>query len=583
MPDPDLHEFQRHMALAGIGKRRTSKNPTPRPQKKKTQPLFGFDNDEDMPPVQITDDDDPALQLAMKESLESQEEADLRRALEASQDGPQWTGTSTDAGLDVSEIAASEASDGDELYVPGRLETVLAIANAGPTPKAVIRQLSSLPQTSFFNAPKLLVDHPTSPSPASSELEYLDEVPLPPPQATSPTAASPTTPKGGAGLQAGVSARPTTSESPQVQPMEEPTGTASDSDEDMELVPMSTPEKSTTLPETPNRKDLVSTDRHTTASGRVHFEDDVLSTGQASATSTPSESHAPHSLHEPAIPDPALSEEERAISDWSRSPSPVADALFASDTATSKAPAVDDESWDAAQEMDPHAEEGEFARFLSQVKGKDLDDVRREIDEEIKSLNQQKKAAMRDSEDITQQMIAQIMVSPCYVLRPPSCYFFFMPAQVLLRLFGIPYITAPMEAEAQCAALVELGLVEGIITDDSDVFLFGGARVYKNMFNQSKTVECFFLADFARELGLDREKLVQLAYLLGSDYVDGLPGVGPVVAMELLKEFSGDDCLQEFRDWWQRVQSGRDKPEETKTNFRRRFVGAITVTSCVVK
>jgi DNA excision repair protein ERCC-5 len=60
--------------------------------------------------------------------------------------------------------------------------------------------------------------------------------------------------------------------------------------------------------------------------------------------------------------------------------------------------------------MDAHAEEGEFARFVSQVKGRDLDDVRAEIDEEIKSLNQQRKAAMRDSEDITQQMISQIMV-----------------------------------------------------------------------------------------------------------------------------------------------------------------------------
>lgn len=142
----------------------------------------------------------------------------------------------------------------------------------------------------------------------------------------------------------------------------------------------------------------------------------------------------------------------------------------------------------------------------------------------------------------------------------------------MLRLFGIPYITAPMEAEAQCAALVELGLVEGIITDDSDVFLFGGARVYKNMFNQSKTVECFFLADFARELGIDREKLVHLAYLLGSDYVEGLPGVGPVVAMELLKEFPGNDSLHKLKDWWQRVQSGRDKVEESQSNFRRRFV-----------
>lgn len=233
--------------------------------------------------------------------------------------------------------------------------------------------------------------------------------------------------------------------------------------------------------------------------------------------------------------------------EWSRSPSPVgADVL-----PTLHSEAKTDEDWDAAQEMDPQAEEGEFARFVSQVKGKDLEVVRHEIDEEIRVLNQQRKAALRDSEDITQQMISQIML--------------------MLRLFGIPYITAPMEAEAQCAELVRLGLVEGIITDDSDVFLFGGLRVYKNMFNQSKTVECFLLSDLSRELGLARDALVRLAYLLGSDYVEGLPGVGPVVAMELMQEFPGEDGLHKFKDWWSKVQSGRDRAEDNKTKFRKRF------------
>jgi DNA excision repair protein ERCC-5 len=150
----------------------------------------------------------------------------------------------------------------------------------------------------------------------------------------------------------------------------------------------------------------------------------------------------------------------------------------------------------------------------------------------------------------------------------------------MLRLFGIPYITAPMEAEAQCAALAELGLVDGIITDDSDVFLFGGARVYKNMFNQSKTVECFLAADLVRELGLHRDTLIHLAYLLGSDYVEGLPGVGPVVAMELLKEFPGHNGLFKFREWWQKVQSGRDTPEETASKFRKRFVSQTSWYAC---
>ncbi|KAF7970071.1 hypothetical protein HWV62_25044 [Athelia sp. TMB] len=233
------------------------------------------------------------------------------------------------------------------------------------------------------------------------------------------------------------------------------------------------------------------------------------------------------------------------LGDWSRSPSPAAGPSVAIPGGKNE------ETWDAAQEMDVVAEEGEFARFVSQVKGRNVETVRAEIDQEIKSLHQQRKAALRDSEDITQQMIAQIML--------------------MLRLFGIPYITAPMEAEAQCAELVSLGLVEGIITDDSDVFLFGGQRVFKNMFNQSKTVECFFLSDLSRELGLDRSTLVRLAYLLGSDYVEGLPGVGPVVAMELLREFPGEDGLHKFKEWWVKVQSGKDRPEDNKSKFRRRF------------
>lgn len=129
-----------------------------------------------------------------------------------------------------------------------------------------------------------------------------------------------------------------------------------------------------------------------------------------------------------------------------------------------------------------------------------------------------------------------------------------------------------MEAEAQCAELVSLGLVDGVITDDSDVFLFGASRVFKNMFNQSKTVECFLSADLERELGLDRDTLIQLAYLLGSDYTEGLSGVGPVVAMELLKEFPGKDGLWKFKEWWMKVQSGKDSEKESGTKFRKMFV-----------
>lgn len=47
----------------------------------------------------------------------------------------------------------------------------------------------------------------------------------------------------------------------------------------------------------------------------------------------------------------------------------------------------------------------------------------------------------------------------------------------LLALFGVPYLEAPAEAEAQCAVLTELGFCEGVISDDSDSLVFGAKNV----------------------------------------------------------------------------------------------------------
>ncbi|EEA21983.1 DNA repair protein rad2 [Talaromyces marneffei ATCC 18224] len=194
------------------------------------------------------------------------------------------------------------------------------------------------------------------------------------------------------------------------------------------------------------------------------------------------------------------------------------------------------------------AETEEHARFVSEFNKKTQIENARDFEQELKQLRNQQKKDRRDADEIS-----QIMVSEC---------------QQLLRLFGLPYITAPMEAEAQCAELVSLGLVDGIVTDDSDTFLFGGTRIYKNMFNQSKFVECFLSNDLEKEYALDRVKLIQFAHLLGSDYTEGIPGVGPVTALEIITEFNN---LEEFRDWWMQVQMGVEIPNDPHQQFRKKF------------
>lgn len=74
----------------------------------------------------------------------------------------------------------------------------------------------------------------------------------------------------------------------------------------------------------------------------------------------------------------------------------------------------------------------------------------------------------------------------------------------LLDLFGVSYIQAPQEAEAQCAVLNTMGLVDGVITDDGDAFLFGAQHVYRHVFRESRFVECYEAGAIREELGLDR-------------------------------------------------------------------------------
>uniref|UniRef100_A0A8C9VYR9 Excision repair cross-complementation group 5 n=1 Tax=Scleropages formosus TaxID=113540 RepID=A0A8C9VYR9_SCLFO len=153
----------------------------------------------------------------------------------------------------------------------------------------------------------------------------------------------------------------------------------------------------------------------------------------------------------------------------------------------------------------------------------------------------------------------------------------YLESQELLRLFGVPYFVAPMEAEAQCAVLERLDQTHGTITDDSDIWLFGGRHVYKNFFTHNKYVELYQYLDIQNQLGLDQSKLINLAYLLGSDYTEGVPGVGYVTGMEILNEFPGLglEPLTNFSKWWSEAQENKKlapNPNDTKVKKKLRKI-----------
>ena len=109
----------------------------------------------------------------------------------------------------------------------------------------------------------------------------------------------------------------------------------------------------------------------------------------------------------------------------------------------------------------------------------------------------------------------------------------------LLRMLGVTVVRAEAEGEALCALLNQRGIVDGIISNDADVFLFGGLTVYtrftlKDLENRTvmkydadKLRATVAGTGARRSIPLDRKDLIAFALLTGSDMCDnGVKDIG---------------------------------------------------------
>jgi Holliday junction resolvase YEN1 len=130
-----------------------------------------------------------------------------------------------------------------------------------------------------------------------------------------------------------------------------------------------------------------------------------------------------------------------------------------------------------------------------------------------------------------------------------------------LRYFGIPAHRAPGEAEAECARMQELGVVDAVYSQDSDALMFGcdylirdnriakvqgsSDRSKENTQKNAKTVRVVRGDEIKAKHNLDREGLVPYAMLCGGDYNEqGLPKCGPALAKRAINHGLGKSLFQ---------------------------------------
>lgn len=121
----------------------------------------------------------------------------------------------------------------------------------------------------------------------------------------------------------------------------------------------------------------------------------------------------------------------------------------------------------------------------------------------------------------------------------------------LLKYMGIPFINAPGEAEAQCAALVKAGKVYATGTEDMDALTFGTTVLLRNLTvaeARKLPIKEYYYNRVLEELGLTKDEFIDLCILLGCDYCDSIRGIGPKRAIDLIKQHKTIDEILKHLD-----------------------------------
>lgn len=130
----------------------------------------------------------------------------------------------------------------------------------------------------------------------------------------------------------------------------------------------------------------------------------------------------------------------------------------------------------------------------------------------------------------------------------------------LLRLLGVPTVQAPRDGEAQASHMAARGDVWATGSQDYDSLLYGSPRLVKNLGLSGRrklpgrqtyvtvNIELIELEESLRALDLTREQLVDLAILVGTDFNEGVKGIGPKKALGLVRDHGTLERVAEAED-----------------------------------
>lgn len=116
-------------------------------------------------------------------------------------------------------------------------------------------------------------------------------------------------------------------------------------------------------------------------------------------------------------------------------------------------------------------------------------------------------------------------------------------SQELFDVLAIPYTKAPGEAENYASHLCKYGMVDAVLSEDTDVLAYGTPTFLTKIDYVNDTVVAIDYATILKETGLTADAFTDLCILCECDYNSNIPSVGHETSYHLLKQFGTIEAI----------------------------------------
>jgi len=118
----------------------------------------------------------------------------------------------------------------------------------------------------------------------------------------------------------------------------------------------------------------------------------------------------------------------------------------------------------------------------------------------------------------------------------------------LFTILKIPFCTAPQEAEAMCSKLCIDNKVFGVLSEDTDIMVYGTPNFLFSIDTRAET--CLMIENkvLLSEMNFTRRNFVDFCIMCGTDYNKNIKGIGPANAFKLVTEHGDIETIEKKKE-----------------------------------